>query len=210
MMANLELPPIYPITASSGTTATDHVAQVREFLSAGVYVFQVREKQMDDRAFCSLLLQIRQVCDQASAQFIINDRIDLALASGADGVHLGQTDLPVDVARRLLGQEAIIGISTHNRIQFLQAQEMDVDYVAIGPIYETGTKESPYPPLTHQFIQEVVKLKRHPLVAIGGISLETAPRVWEAGADSIAVISDIIDAPNPGQRISEYLRLSRR
>jgi len=209
-MANLELPPIYPITASSGTTATDHVAQVREFLSAGVYVFQVREKQMDDRAFCSLLLQIRQVCDQASAQFIINDRIDLALASGADGVHLGQTDLPVDVARRLLGQEAIIGISTHNRIQFLQAQEMDVDYVAIGPIYETGTKESPYPPLTHQFIQEVVKLKRHPLVAIGGISLETAPRVWEAGADSIAVISDIIDAPNPGQRISEYLRLSRR
>jgi thiamine-phosphate pyrophosphorylase len=209
-MANLELPPIYPITASSGTTATDHVAQVREFLSAGVYVFQVREKQMDDRAFCSLLLQIRQVCDQASAQFIINDRIDLALASGADGVHLGQTDLPVDVARRLLGQEAIIGISTHNRTQFLQAQEMDVDYVAIGPIYETGTKESPYPPLTHQFIQEVVKLKRHPLVAIGGISLETAPRVWEAGADSIAVISDIMDAPNPGQRISEYLRLSRR
>ncbi len=209
-MANLELPPIYPITASSGTTATDHVAQVREFLSAGVYVFQVREKQMDDQAFCSLLLQIRQVCDQASAQFIINDRIDLALASGADGVHLGQTDLPVDVARRLLGQEAIIGISTHNRIQFLQAQEMDVDYVAIGPIYETGTKESPYPPLTHQFIQEVVKLKRHPLVAIGGISLETAPRVWEAGADSIAVISDIIDAPNPGQRISEYLRLNRR
>ena len=77
-MAKLELPPIYPITASSGTTATDHVAQVREFLSAGVYVFQVREKQMDDRAFCSLLLQIRQVCDQASAQFIINDRIDLA------------------------------------------------------------------------------------------------------------------------------------
>ncbi|HUV14794.1 MAG TPA: thiamine phosphate synthase [Acidobacteriota bacterium] len=209
-MAKLELPPIYPITASSALTGTDHVAQARAFLSAGLCFFQVREKQMDDRTFCALLLQIRQLCDQASAQFIINDRIDLALASGADGVHLGQTDLPVDIARRLLGKDAIIGISTHNRNQFLQAQEMDVDYVAVGPIYRTGTKESPYPPLNHQFIQEVVELKRHPLVAIGGISLETAPRVWEAGADSVALISDIVAAPNPGQRISEYLRLSRR
>lgn len=209
-MAKLVLPPIYPITASSGITETDHVAQAREFLRVGVSFFQVREKQMDDRAFCAMLFQIRQLCDQASAQFIINDRIDLALASGADGVHLGQTDLPVDIARRLLGKDAIIGVSTHNRTQFLEAQKMDVDYVAIGPIYETGTKASPFPPLSHSFIEEVAELKQHSLVAIGGISLKTAFRVWEAGADSIAVISDIIDAPNPGQRISEYLRLSRK
>ncbi len=209
-MAKLELPPIYPVTASSGTTEVDHIAQARDFLSAGIRVFQIREKGMDDRAFCSLLLQIRQLCDQASAKFIVNDRIDLALASGADGVHLGQTDLPVEIARQLLGKDAIVGISTHDRAQFLRAQEMDVDYVAIGPIYETETKQSPYPPLSHQFIREVVELKRHPLVAIGGINLGNVTRVWEAGADSVAVISDIIDAPNPGQRISEYLRLSRQ
>ena len=206
-MSKLELPPVYPITASYVGMEPDHVAQVRKFLSSGIRFFQIREKRMDDRRFHSLLLQIRQLCDQASAKFIVNDRVDLALASGADGVHLGQTDLPVSAARQLLGRQAIVGISTHNREQFLKALEVDVDYVAVGPVYETATKQSSHPPVGHQFIREVSAIKRHPLVAIGGISLETAPRVWEAGAESVAVISDISAASNPEQRISEYLRL---
>jgi thiamine-phosphate pyrophosphorylase len=206
-MAKLELPPVYPITASLVGTELDHVAQVREFLSSGIRFFQIREKTMDDRRFLSLLLQIRQLCDQASAKFVVNDRVDLAIASGADGVHLGQTDLPVKVARQLLGKKAIVGISTHNREQFLKARGLDVDYVAIGPVYETKTKQSPHPPLGHRFIREVAAIKRHPLVAIGGINLENAASVWKAGAESVAAISDISAAPSPAQRISEYLRL---
>lgn len=206
-MAKLQLPPVYPITASSVGTELDHVAQVREFLSSGIRFFQIREKTMDDRRFHSLLLQIRQLCDQASARFVVNDRVDLAIASGADGVHLGQTDLPVKVARQLLGKRAIVGISTHNREQFLKARGLDVDYVAIGPVYETTTKQSPHPPLGPQFIRQIAAIKRHPLVAIGGINLENAASVWKAGADSVAVISDISAARSPAQRISEYLGL---
>lgn len=210
MTAKLELLPIYPITASSEDATLDHTVQVRAFLKAGIRLFQVREKRMDDRPYYHQLIEIRRLCDQFSARFLVNDRIDLAQASGADGVHLGQTDLPVAVVRGLLRKNAIVGISTHDRAQFLAAQKMDVDYVALGPVFETGTKRSPYRPLGQEFVREMVQFKRHPLVAIGGINLENAPAVWGAGADSVAVISNILNAPNPEQRICEYLKRGRQ
>lgn len=207
-MVEMQLMPVYPITASSGETALDHVDQARALLRAGVRLFQVREKALGDRSYLAQLHRIRLLCDQASAQFIVNDRIDLALASRADGVHLGQWDLPAEIARQLLGKDAIVGVSTHDRTQFLKAQEMDVTYVAIGPIYETRTKESTHDPLGPEFIRRISGLKRLPLVAIGGITLENVKPVWEAGADSVAIISDISQAPDPAMRVSEYLKAS--
>jgi thiamine-phosphate pyrophosphorylase len=142
------------------------------------------------------------------AQFLINDRIDLALAARAHGVHLGQDDLPVRVARDLLGEEAIIGLSTHNRQQFLDAQSQDVDYIAMGPIFSTATKETENSALGVEALGELIADSRYPVVAIGGISLEKAPQVWTAGADSVAVISDIANAKDPARRVSQYLSAS--
>ena len=139
----------------------------------------------------------------------MNDRVDLVLAGGADGVHLGQTDLPVKVARELLGKAALIGLSTHNQDQFLEAQSQDIDYIAIGPIFSTSTKERENPPLGVEAMGRLIADSRYPVVAIGGISLKNAAQVWAAGADSVAVISDIVNAPDPAKRVSQYLALGQ-
>jgi thiamine-phosphate pyrophosphorylase len=120
---------------------------------------------------------------------IINDRVDVALTSDADGVHLGQTDLAVEEAREILGKEKIIGISTHSIEQFRAALGTSADYIAIGPIYPTRTKENHDPVVGLELIREVKKLADRPIVAIGGITLDRAREVIEAGADSLAVIS---------------------
>ena len=199
-MRELHLDPLYPITSSG----QNHLLLVRTYLETRIQLFQVRDKELDDASLYDQLLQIKELCLQANARFIVNDRVDLALASGADGVHLGQTDLPVDVARRILGEGAIIGISTHNRAQFLEAQQSAADYVALGPIFSSSTKESAFPPLGTQALRELSYEKKRPLVAIGGIQLENVLEVWRSGADSVAVISDIAKAKNPHTRIRSY------
>ncbi|MGW8179542.1 MAG: thiamine phosphate synthase, partial [bacterium] len=151
------------------------------------------------------LLKIKDLCGQSEAAFLVNDRIDLVLAAGAAGVHLGQTDLPVETARRVLGETAIIGISTHTPQQFLSAQTSDVDYVAVGPIFPTLTKASEYEPLGLDFVYQNAAYKKRPLVAIGGIHLENALQVWRAGADSVAVVSDLANQQDPAARIKDYL-----
>jgi len=195
------LPPLYPIT----TYQAGHLQLVEKYLSAGIRFFQVRDKFLDDCSLYQLLIQIRQLCTSSQARFIVNDRVDLSLASGAAGVHLGQKDLPASEARRLLGQEALIGVSTHNREQFLRAQRSNVNYVALGPIFPTPTKESAYRPLGIELLRELGRERKHPLVAIGGIRLENVMEVWRAGADSVAVVSDIAFAEDPEARIKSYL-----
>ena len=208
-MRRLQLDPLYPITDSNNQNGLSHTELVEHFLGAGVRFLQIREKTLSDSLFYTQLVQIRSLCKSAGAQFLVNDRVDLALAAGGSGVHLGQEDLPVGKARTLLGTDAIIGLSTHNRRQFLEAQSLDIDYVAIGPVFRTSTKEIGNPTLGREGVRDLVKLSRHPVVAIGGISLREAPLLWKAGVDSVAVISDIVDCATPRERILQYVELTR-
>ena len=208
-MRHLELGKLYPITASNNLNGLDNIQLVEQYLKGGSRFVQVREPTLPDSLLYPQLLKIQSLCEPVEAQFLINDRVDLALAVRAHGVHLGQDDLPVRVARDLLGEEAIIGLSTHNRQQFLDAQTQDVDYIALGPIFSTSTKEAENPPLGIEALGGLIADSRYPVVAIGGISLEKAPQIWTAGADSVAVISDIANAADPARQVSRYLTLEK-
>ena len=204
-MRPLHLDRLYPITDSRNRHDWNHLELARRFLEGGSRLFQVREKLLSDSTLYRQLVEIRQVCSAASAQFLVNDRVDLALAVGADGVHLGQDDLPVEVARHLLGPDAILGLSTHDRKQFEQAQQLDLDYVAVGPIFPTTSKQSAYPAVGTKQLEQLTAISRFPVVAIGGITLDRAPEVWRAGAAAVAVISDLINTDRPVQQVRHYL-----
>ena len=139
------------------------------------------------------------------AIFFVNDRPDIALISGAAGVHVGQKDLSVADAREVIGRKRWIGVSTHNEEQFREAIETSADYVAVGPVFPTNSKENPDPTTGIELIRRVRGLTAKPIVAIGGITLERAVEVIEAGADSVAVISGIIGAEQPASRARQYL-----
>jgi thiamine-phosphate pyrophosphorylase len=142
---------------------------------------------------------------QNQAAFLVNDRADVAALCGADGVHLGQEDLPPEKAQRLLGASSIIGYSTHNREQVIQAARLPVDYIAVGPIFPTATKQDPDPVVGVELIAEARRVTGKPLVAIGGITLENAPAALAAGASAVAVISDLLAAPDIETRARQYL-----
>jgi thiamine-phosphate pyrophosphorylase len=127
--------------------------------------------------------------------------------AGADGVHVGQTDLGAEQARGIVGPEIFLGISTHSLGQFQAAAASSADYIAVGPVFSTGTKENPDPVVGTEFIRNIRPLTKKPIVAIGGITLERAAEVINAGADSIAVISDIFRAPDPAKRARQYINL---
>lgn len=186
------LPLVYPITDTqiSGLSHADQVARLGD---AGATFVQLREKNRQALDFYNEAKAALTIARQRGIQLIINDRADIALALGASGVHLGQDDLPPDAARKLLGEKFIIGYSTHNVAQAIAAASLPVDYVAIGPIFETGTKANPDPTVGLDGLRTVRDaVGQTPLVAIGGITLENAPSVIEAGADSVAVISALL------------------
>lgn len=204
-MDRFRLDRIYPITAAMNPTGMGHIGLARLFLDSGIRLFQVREKHEPDGSLLRQLTEINGLCRERGARLIVNDRLDLALAAGAAGVHLGQEDLPVEAARRL-GGDLIIGLSTHSADEFLAAQFLDVDYVALGPIFDSPTKPGVRPPLGLDLVRKLAPRKRRPVVAIGGIDLVRARQLWEAGVDSVAVIHDIIGASDPALRINEYLQ----
>ncbi len=138
-------------------------------------------------------------------RFIVNDRPDIALLSGAGGVHVGQEDLGVDEARAICGPDRWVGISTHSLEQLAAADRTSADYIALGPIFPTATKKNPDPVVGTELLRKARQMTRKPLVAIGGITLERAAEVYRAGADSLAVIRDLVCDPNPGVRAREYL-----
>lgn len=179
---------------------------VDELISAGVRLIQYRDKMGTSRRIfdvsCEMAAQVR--C--ASGTFIVNDRADIARASGADGVHLGQDDLPLELARRVVLSQQQIGLSTHNMSQLLEADHSSADYVAFGPIFPTQSKRRPDPAVGIEGLRQARKVTRKPLVAIGGITLATAPTVLAAGADSVAVIHDLLAAEDVGARAREFLR----
>lgn len=198
-----ELPRIYPITDSniSGLTQAE---QTSRLIAGGARVVQIREKNLGAGEFCEAARAALAVARERGVPLIINDRVDIALLVGADGVHLGQDDLPPAAARRLLGPFAVIGYSTHNLDQALAAAAMPINYLAIGPIFPTGSKVNPDPVVGLEGLRAVRRaLPQVSLVAIGGITRENARSVIEAGADSVALISAVLRTPD---RIEESMR----
>ena len=197
------LPPVYPITDTQ-VSGLSHAQQVALFADGGATLVQLREKHASPIEFYQQAKAALEVANSRGVQLIINDHADIALAIGAAGVHLGQDDLPPEAARRLLGEDAIIGYSTHSLAQIQEAAKLPVNYLAIGPICPTFTKENPDPVVG----LEGLRLAREaigeaPLVGIGGISETNARDVIQAGADSVALIHALLADP---QRIPETLK----
>lgn len=181
---------------------------VSEFLlSAGVRLIQYRDKYASSRELYENSRQLAEQVRQAQGIFIVNDRADVARAVDAEGVHVGQEDLDVELARRVLGLRKWVGTSTHNMARVRDADRSSADYIAFGPIFATQSKERPDPVVGLEGLRDARAATRKPLVAIGGITLDNARAVIEAGADSVAVIHDLLNAPNIGQRAREFLEI---
>jgi len=179
----------------------------RQLVDAGVRLVQYRNKAASSRELFESAKRLSAELLPRGVTFIVNDRPDVAALSGASGVHVGQEDLGVEEARAVVGTGKMVGISTHNRGQFEQAAATSADYIAVGPIFSTSTKLNPDPVVGTEFIRNVRALTEKPIVAIGGITLERATDVVGAGADSVAVISDILRASRPGERARQYVEV---
>src|SRR6266566_1952126 len=196
---------LYPIT-DRRLSGLSHAEQVSQLSEAGATLIQLREKSFSAREFYSEAEQALRVARTRGIKIIINDRVDIALALKADGVHLGQDDVPPEAARRLLGPNAIIGFSTHNLEQARQAAKMPLDYVALGPIFATATKENADSSIGIEGLRLARRaVGRLPVVAIGGITFANSLDVLAAGSHAVAVIADIW-SPH-GQAITHTQRL---
>jgi thiamine-phosphate pyrophosphorylase len=204
----MNLPKFYPITDArlSGLAHAEQVARLRD---GGARFIQLREKHLSPREFYDAAEAALDVARERGVRLIVNDRADIALALGADGVHLGQDDLDPAVARRLLGERFIIGYSTHSVAQAIEAARQPVDYIALGPIFPTRTKENPDPTVGLEALRRVRDAvdSSVALVAIGGITRANARAALDAGADSVALISALLDAPD---KITERTKELRR
>ncbi|MGY2766491.1 thiamine phosphate synthase [Thermostichus sp. MS-CIW-26] len=171
---------------------------VEKSLRGGVTLVQYRRKNLPDGEMLRDLKQLRQLCNRYQALMIVNDRVDLALVSQADGVHLGQTDLPVAQARHLLGSQRLIGLSTTNAEELAQALNNDVDYIGVGPVYPTPTKAEK-PPAGLEYVRLAAEKAHLPWFAIGGIDPHNLPEVRRAGATRVAVVRALMEAADPTQ-----------
>lgn len=196
----LELPKLYPVTDRrlSGLT---HGEQVARLCEGGATFVQLREKRLSPREFYAEVSEALRVARRFGATVVVNDRVDVALAVGADGAHVGQEDMPPEAARALLGEGKVVGFSTHGVGQALEAARLPVDYVAVGPVFSTRSKENPDPVVGLEGVRRVRAAvgRAVKLVAIGGITAESAPSVLEAGADSVAVIGALLDTSDPSE-----------
>jgi thiamine-phosphate pyrophosphorylase len=179
----------------------------KSLVDAGVRLIQYRNKGASGRELFETSRELAEYLNPLGVQFIVNDRADVAALVGARGVHVGQDDLGVEQAREVMGAGKLVGLSTHNVAQFRSALETSVDYIAVGPIFTTGSKESPDPVVGVGLVREARRMTDRPIVAIGGITLERAVEVIEAGADSVAIISDILRAEDIGKRARQYVDL---
>jgi len=202
----VHLPPLYPITDAK-LSALSHIDQVALLIEGGATLIQIRDKDSTpDKLYRAAVASIA-LARPRGVRIFINDRADVALAADADGVHLGQDDLPAEEARALLGPSRIVGVSTHSVAQAVRAAELPVDYVAVGPAFRTTTKENPDPIVGLDLIGEISGRIDKPLVAIGGITLERARDVMKAGADSVAVISDLLTGGDIVSRTRHFLKV---
>ncbi|WP_027368528.1 thiamine phosphate synthase [Desulfocurvibacter africanus] len=209
MPARLDLR-LYLVTDPAGCMGRDLAWVVAEALAGGVTMVQLREKQATTREFLERAWRIKPICDAAGAPLIINDRVDVALAVGAAGVHLGRQDMPYADARRLLGPRAIIGLTVHDMAELEEAKATDADYFGLGPVFPTRTKpDAPAPWDMDEYARASV-LAGRPVVAIGGIGPHNARIVLAAGAHGLAVSSAICSADSPKWAAMELAALHAR
>ena len=172
---------------------------------AGARIFQYRNKTASMREAYTEVLALRKRTRELGVRFIVNDRCDLALAVDADGVHLGQEDLPYSYARKVMGPDKLIGLSTHNAEQVKEAERLKPDYIGFGPIYKPGSKLDHDPIVGIEGLRTVRPLTKLPIFAIGGITVGQVGEVMRAGANGVAVISAILKAPNIKQAVKDFL-----
>ena len=207
------LPRLYPILDAGCFPSTQGlITAAEELLSGGVSLIQYRNKSGDARVMLEQACELRrQVRARAPAphvpKLIMNDRTDLCLVAEFDGVHVGQDDLSAESVRRIIGPERWLGVSTHNPEQVAEADKTSADYLAIGPVFSTSSKDRPDPVVGLEGVRRARSLTRKPLVAIGGITRANAASVIEAGADSVAVISDLFR--DPRKSAEEFFRVLR-
>ena len=206
----ISLPRFYPILDASCFSGTDALLDAAEQLSrAGVQILQYRNKSGDAPRMLIEAREVRQLLlyadPPAATKLIMNDRADLCLAADFDGVHVGQDDLSPESARKIVGPDRWLGVSTHNPEQVREADATSADYIAIGPVFGTASKANPDPVVGLEGVRAAHRLTRKPLVAIGGITRGNCRSVIEAGADSVAVISDLIR--EPGKSAEEFFRI---
>lgn len=194
------------VASAAGWRARDLAAA---FLDGGARFLQIRAKQLAAGPLLGLCDEIVGLAKQANALVLVNDRVDLARLSGAGGVHVGQEDLPPAAARDLLGADAVIGYSTHTIAQVDAAVLEPVTYIATGPIFGTTTKDTGYSAVGLALVRYAARASSRPVVAIGGITLDNAAAVLEAGGASVAVISDLLRGGDPASRVRAYLRVLR-
>jgi thiamine-phosphate pyrophosphorylase len=220
---NPKFPPLYAILSADllSSSSVDYAAEFARLLAkAGVGMIQYRNKNATPRALLEVSSRISEALAEFSTRFIVNDRPDIARLAGAGGVHVGQDDLPVEDARaicqeilppseRAAAKEFWVGVSTHTLEQVRAANATSADYIAVGPIFATTTKQNHEAIVGTEFIRHARRLTTKPLVAIGGITVATAEEVFRAGADSIAVARDLICAPDPAARAAEYLAIAK-
>lgn len=207
-MNRLQLPSLYPILDSSYLAgAADRTGKLRQIVrdatAAGVRILQYRNKSGGESQILADAIILREAAAGTGLLLILNDYPALAVQAGFDGVHVGQTDMAPERARKILGPEKILGVSTHNDAQLIAADSQPVDYVAVGPVYPTATKENPDPVIGLEGVLRARQLTGKPLVAIGGITAANSASVIRAGADSVAVFSAIFQ---PGADIAARAR----
>jgi thiamine-phosphate pyrophosphorylase len=185
-------------------------AKAQAVLEGGVRVLQLRMKTTPDRAALEVVRRVLALARPLGAKVLVNDRVDLALASGADGVHLGDDDLPPDVARRLLGPQALIGVTTRSLEDIRRAQAKGADHVGLGPIFVTRTKHVPHPPLGVEGFAAIAKASPLAVVGIAGITLERVPEVAAAGAFCAAVASDLLAGADLVSRARAFVQAFSR
>jgi thiamine-phosphate pyrophosphorylase len=201
----LPLPRLYVIL-DAALVREPVLGLAEQLIDAGVRLLQYRDKTGTAATTLRTSKALAHIARKSGATFFVNDRPDIAFLAGASGVHVGQDDLNVEQARAIVGRDRWVGVSTHNPEQFTEAVATSADYIAIGPIFPTTSKSNPDPVVGTELISRLRSLTDKPIVAIGGIRLEQAESVLQAGANSVAVISDILLAPNPGERAAQCVR----
>lgn len=203
---------VYVITDRKLSRGRSHLEVAGEAIEGGATAIQLRDKEASTKELVEAGLALRKFTWGKGVTFIVNDRVDVALAVEADGVHLGQDDMPIRLARKLMGPERIVGASAGNVEEAIRAEREDADYLGVGSVFATGTKPDAGPPIGLAGLKEIVRAVHIPVVAIGGINEDNAGEVIRAGADGVAVISAVVGAPHVAEaakRLRERIELAR-
>jgi len=196
----------YYLVTYSSISRNGILSDVKQALDAGCKVIQYREKNKTTREMINETKKIKQLCG-GRAFFLINDRVDVAIAVDADGVHLGQEDISVDVARKLLGSNKIIGLTVHNEKEAVEAESRGVDYIGLAPIFKTDTKEDSGIPCGLDIIKKVRNRVGLPIIAVGGINKENIVDVIKSGADGVVAVSAVLDSNDVYANVLDFIRL---